>query len=130
MKPRHAFVSISCDGLFKLPLVQILQPTLVWGLESNISAIYPCIYIRIYEFGVCVCVLILLMQKAITYFTYVLRLVLIKMDDTYITYGTYATQCTYVTYCTYCTVMVAWLDKKDPKMVDGMQQTEHSGGWC
>jgi hypothetical protein len=30
---------------------------------------------------------------------------------------TYATQCTHVTYCTYCTVMVAWLDKSDPKII-------------
>jgi hypothetical protein len=30
-KARHAFVSISIDGLFKLPFVQKFQPTLVWG---------------------------------------------------------------------------------------------------
>jgi hypothetical protein len=41
-KAMHTFVSISGDGLFKLPLVQTLQPILAWGLKSNLSSIHPC----------------------------------------------------------------------------------------
>ncbi len=57
----------------------------------------------IYEFWG-VCVLILLMQKAITYSTYILLIVLIKMDNSYITYDYlyYSVSLCYLLYLQYC----------------------------